>query len=96
MDGYILEIDLEYPDYLHELHNDYSLAPEKLETSQDVFKNYCSSFPNKYDIKIGSVSKLFSNLLYESNYVLHYKHLLMYLLLRMKLVSDHIILKLIE
>ena len=61
-----------------------------------MFKNYCSSFPNKYDIKIGSVSKLVSNLLYESNYVLHYKHLQMYLLLGMKLVSDHIILKLKE
>ena len=29
-DGYILEVDLEYPDKLHELHNDYPLAPEKL------------------------------------------------------------------
>ena len=28
--GYFLEVDLEYPDELHELHNDYPLAPEKL------------------------------------------------------------------
>ena len=28
--GYILEVDLEYPDKLHVLYNDYSLAPEKL------------------------------------------------------------------
>ena len=27
---YILEADLEYPDELHNLHNDYSLAQEKL------------------------------------------------------------------
>ena len=30
IDGYILEVDLEYPDVLHELHNDYPLAREKL------------------------------------------------------------------
>ena len=27
--GYFLEVDLEYPDELHELHNDFPLAPEK-------------------------------------------------------------------
>ena len=30
MIGYVLGVDLEYPDELHELHNDYALAPEKL------------------------------------------------------------------
>ena len=28
--GYLLEVDLEYPDKLHELHNDYPLAPKNL------------------------------------------------------------------
>ena len=38
-DGYILEVDLEYPD---ELLNDYLLAPEKHEISDDILTKYCS------------------------------------------------------
>ena len=36
MIGYFLEVDLEYSDKFHELHNDYSLAPEKHDTSSDI------------------------------------------------------------
>ena len=39
--GYLLEVDLKYPDKLHELHNDYPLAPEKLAVSSDMLSNYC-------------------------------------------------------
>ena len=34
--GYFLEVDLEYLDKLHELDNDYPLAPEKLAVSSDM------------------------------------------------------------
>ena len=41
--GYILKVDLEYPDELHVLHNDYPLAPGKLvipyEMLSDCMKN---------------------------------------------------------
>ena len=33
---YILEVDLEYLDELHELHNYYPLAPEKLAVTSDM------------------------------------------------------------
>ena len=33
---YLLEADLEYPDELHELHNDYPLAPERLAVEGDM------------------------------------------------------------
>ena len=39
--GYILEVDLEFSDELHELHNDYPLAPEKLAVTNDMLSKYC-------------------------------------------------------
>ena len=38
---YILEVNLEYPDELHVLHNDYSLASGKVAISFDIFSDYC-------------------------------------------------------
>ena len=51
--GYILEVDLKYRNELHELHNDYPLAPEKLTVTNDILSNYCKSIADKYDTKVG-------------------------------------------
>ena len=49
-DGLILEVDLEYPKDLHELHNDYPLAPEKVKVSKDMLSEYCNKISEKYKI----------------------------------------------
>ena len=56
--GYTLEVDLEYPDELHALHNDYPQAPEKLAVSYEMLSNYCKETVDKYEIKVGDVIKL--------------------------------------
>ena len=40
---YFVEVGLEYPDELHELHNDYPLTPEKLAVSSDMLSKYCKN-----------------------------------------------------
>ena len=60
--GYFLEVDLEYSDKLHELHNDYPLAPEKLVVSSNMLSQYCKGIANKYEIKVRDVKKLIPNL----------------------------------
>ena len=37
--GYILKVDREYPDELHELHNDFPLALEKIYVSNNMLSN---------------------------------------------------------
>ena len=39
--GYILNVDPEYLDELHVLHNNYPLAPEKLAIPHDLLSDYC-------------------------------------------------------
>ena len=91
--GCMLEVEPEYPGELHDLHNDYPLAPKKLEISQNVLSNYCFDIANEYGIKIGSVNKLVPNLGIKSKYVVYYKNLQLYLSLGMKLNKIHRILK---
>ena len=91
--GYILEVDLEYPKELHELHNDYPLVPEKLAVSSDMLSKYCKNIANEYDIKVDDVKKLIPNLGNKTKYVLYYRNLKMYLSLGMKLTKIHRVLK---
>ena len=91
--GYILEVDLEYPDELHLLHNDYPLAPENLAISYEMLSDYCKKNADEYEIKVGDVKKLIRNLGNKTNYVLYYQNLQLYLSLGMKLTKTHRVLK---
>ena len=39
--GYFLEVDFEYPDELHAVHNDFPLTPEIFAVSSDILSKYC-------------------------------------------------------
>ena len=38
--GYFLEVDLDYPEELHYIH-DYPLAPEKIKIEDNMLSPYC-------------------------------------------------------
>ena len=87
--GYILEVGLKYPDELHELHNDYPLAPEKLAVTNDILSNYFKSIADKYEIKVGDIKKIIPNLGNKNKYVVHYRNRQLYLSLGMELTKTH-------
>ena len=49
--GYILEVNLKYPEELHKLHNDNPLAPEKLAIPYDMLSDYRKKIADEYGIK---------------------------------------------
>lgn len=83
--GYIFEVDLDYPVELHELHNDYPLAAEKLCVTKEMLSPYCKMLQEKFGITIGQVEKLIPTLSSKNKYLLHYRNLQLYLRLGMKL-----------
>jgi hypothetical protein len=88
-EGYILEVDLKYPKELHDLHNDYPLAPEKMKICPEMLSPYCKQLSE--DLKLGSVAvpKLVPNLSDKTKYIVHCRNLKLYLGLGMELTVIH-------
>ena len=80
---------LDYPQELHELHNDYPLATEKMKVTPDMLSPYCKYIQEQFGITIGQVAKLIPTLSSKKNYVLHYRNLQLYLSLGLKLRKVH-------
>ena len=87
--GLILEVDLEYPEELHDLHNDYPLASEKIKVTEGMLSPYCREIAEKFGVKIGLVEKLMPTLFNKERYVLHYRNLQLYMSLGLKLTKIH-------
>ena len=90
--GLILEVDLEYPQELHDLHNDYHLYPEKVKVSNDMLSGYCKEIANKFNILIGLVRKLIP-MLKDKKDVLHCCNLQLYLDLGLEIKKVHRVLE---
>ncbi|XP_046841791.1 uncharacterized protein LOC124435903 [Xenia sp. Carnegie-2017] len=74
--GYILEVDLEYPEELHDENNAYPLAPEHLKVDNAWMSDYQKNlFKQMYGGASHEVEKLVPNLRDKSRYVLHYRNL---------------------
>ena len=89
----ILEVDLEYLKELIELHNEYALAPEKIQVKDKMLLEYCNKIKDKYNISIGQVHKLIPNFNDKTKYVLNYRNLQLYIDLRSTVKRVHRVLE---
>ena len=82
---YAFEVDLEYPKDLQELHNNYPLAPNKIEVKREMLSAHQLKIADLYNISIGNVKELVSNFFDKEKYVLHSKNLQLCLRLGLQL-----------
>ena len=87
-EGYILEVDLEYPQGLHDEHNAYPLAPERMVVQKEWMSDYQQELLG-VGVAPTEVEKLVPNLRDKERYVLHYRNLQLYLSLGMRVKKVH-------
>ena len=83
----MLEVDLEYPAELHEKHNDYPLAVEKM--SVPTLSPYCQKLRDELGLSTSPGEKLIPNLMRKEKYIIHLRNLRQCLELGMKLTKIH-------
>jgi hypothetical protein len=88
MTGYMFEVDLYYPDELHDLHNGYALAPENKIVTNDMLSDWQSK--NRKETKI---KKLVTSFHDKTKYGLNYRLLKLYLKLGLKITKIHRVLQ---
>ena len=59
--GCVLEVDLEYSEELRELHNEYPLAPDKIEIKKEMLSKYKLMIADIYSIAIGIIKNSVPN-----------------------------------
>ena len=91
--GCVLKVDLEYPKELHELHNDYPLAPDKMKIRREMLSEYQLKIADFYNVPIGKVKQLVPNLFDKERYLIHYENFQLYLRLGLKQKNVHRVLE---
>lgn len=74
-----VSVELEYPQELHKMHNDYPSASDILKIKIKMLSTYQLKITDGYNISINNVKKSVLNFFDAEKKVLHYKNFHLYL-----------------
>ena len=101
--GYYVEVDIEYPEHLHDEHNDYPLAAEKIKVQKlssyqkemlrvkyktENSKLTKEQIENMVD-NFQSSEKLIPNLMNKTKYIVHYQLLKYFVAMKLEITNIH-------
>ena len=87
--GYILEVDLRYPENLHQSHQDYPLAPEKKLITWEMLSVEMREYIKSQGLKYTPQTRLIPTLFDKKKYVLHINNLKFYVSQGLKVDKIH-------
>jgi hypothetical protein len=78
--GYLFEVDIHYPEHLHDLHNGYALAAENIKIPNSFLNAW-----QQENRKDGTIGKLCTSFMDKKNYAINYRLLKLYIKLGLEI-----------
>ena len=85
--GFVLEVNLDYPDALHNMHKDFPMAPTKKKTDRNILSEYQMGLLNQAGKRPVTTPKLVQTLLAKKKYTRHYITLKLHVDLALKIIK---------
>ena len=86
---YILEVELDYPEELHDLHNDCSLGSEKTEIRKEILFDYQLQIIEDNNFSLAKTKRNITNLGNKRKYKLHHQNLKLYFILELQFQKSY-------
>ena len=87
--GYLVDVDLDYPDSIHESTQEFPLAPSHGVVTNEMLSDYQKECIDKHNIKLGKDVKFLLTCETRKYYIVHYRLLKFFVEMGLKVIKIH-------